>query len=86
MKPLVESLGSKKFQKCSKTMLMDHILINGTCVRKLTLKNPRITPHLWLAKNPSRSPSKRNLNLNLKDGRLVMRKHYLMTIKLRQKG
>jgi hypothetical protein len=51
---------------------MDHLLINGTCVKKLTLKNPRITPHLWLAKNPSRSPNKRNLNLNLKDGRLVM--------------
>jgi len=69
MKSLVESLRPKKSQKCSKTMFMDCLLINGTCVRKLILKNPRITPHLCLIKNPSRSLSKRNLNLNLKDAR-----------------
>jgi hypothetical protein len=83
MKSLVESLGSNKSQKCSKTTLMDCLLMNGTCVRKSIEKNPRITPHLCLVKNPSRSPSKRNLNLNLKDARLVMRKHYLMMLKPR---
>jgi hypothetical protein len=60
------------------------LLTNGTCTRKITLKNPWKASHLCPVKSPTRCLNKRNLNL--KDARFIMHKPLLMMLELRQRG
>lgn len=64
--------------------MMNHLLTNGTCVRKLKLKNPWNVPHLCPAKIPSKNINKDNINL--KNARFATQKMFLMMMEPRQEG
>lgn len=84
MKPLDESLRSKKSRKCLKTMLNRSLVNKCDMHKKANLKKFIESSMLCSVKNPSMSLSRGNLNL--KDARLIMRKLSLMMLELTQKG
>jgi hypothetical protein len=84
MKPLDESSKSKKSRKNLKTMLNRSLANKCDMHKKANLKESIESSTLCLAKNPSMSLSRGNLNL--KDARLTLRKLFLMMLELMQEG
>lgn len=84
MKPLDESLRSKKSQKCLNTMFNRSLANKCDMHKKANLKESIESSTLCSTKNPSMRLNKGNLNL--KDARLIMCKLFFMMLELTQEG
>jgi len=63
MKLLAKSSKSKTSRKCSKTMPKGPFAKDGTCTRRLTLKNLFLKKNLNLVKSPSKNSNMKKAEL-----------------------